>query len=128
MGLIERIKSEYAYLTGALTVLRNVTLIAMNPERSYPDVADDLARDYGDRIALVSDSESLTFSQYNNRANQYARWAIEQGIRKGDVVTLMMPNRPEYLAIWLGIIRAGGITALLNTNLNGPALAHCVNI
>ncbi len=40
----------------------------------------------------------------------------------------MMPNRPEYLAAWLGISRAGGVIALLNTNLTGIALAHCVNI
>jgi fatty-acyl-CoA synthase len=38
-----------------------------------------------------------------------------------------MPNRPEYMAIWLGITHAGGVVALLNTNLAGPALAHCIN-
>jgi fatty-acyl-CoA synthase len=40
----------------------------------------------------------------------------------------MMPNRPEYMAIWLGITRVGCVVALLNTNLAGPSLAHCVNI
>ena len=39
-----------------------------------------------------------------------------------------MPNRPEYMAIWLGITRVGGVVALLNTNLTGPSLAHCINI
>src|ERR1700730_11506180 len=39
-----------------------------------------------------------------------------------------MPNRPEYMAIWLGITRVGGVVALLNTNLAGPPLAHCINI
>ncbi len=128
MGLIDRIKSEYAYLKGAISVLRNVTPVAKNPDRTFPDVAEKLAEEFGPRTALLSDTESLTFSQYNHRANQYAHWAMEHGIKKGDVVALMMPNRPEYLAAWLGIIRAGGVTALLNTNLTGPALAHCVNI
>src|SRR5207253_1813795 len=40
---------------------------------------------------------------------------------------LLMLNRPEYLAIWLGITRVGGVVALLNTNLAGLALAHCIN-
>ena len=53
---------------------------------------------------------------------------MANGVEKGDVVCLMMPNRPEYAAIWLGIARAGGVVALLNTNLAGAALAHCVNI
>jgi fatty-acyl-CoA synthase len=39
----------------------------------------------------------------------------------------MMPNRPDYLAAWLGITRVGGVVALINTNLAGRALAHCVD-
>jgi len=39
-----------------------------------------------------------------------------------------MENRPEYMAIWLGITRIGGVVALLNTNLSGPSLAHSVRI
>ena len=33
------------------------------------------------------------------------------------MVALLMPNRAEYLAIWLGITRIGGVVALINTNL-----------
>jgi len=45
-----------------------------------------------------------------------------------DTVCLLMPNRPEFLAIWIGVTRAGGVVALLNTNLMGTALAHCINV
>jgi fatty-acyl-CoA synthase len=38
------------------------------------------------------------------------------------------PNRPEFLALWLGVTRVGGVVALLNTNLTGHALAHCINV
>src|SRR5262249_21721904 len=62
------------------------------------------------------------------RANRYARWALQQNVAKGDVICLLMPNCPEYLAIWLGIGRVGGVVALLNTNLTGRALAHCINV
>jgi fatty-acyl-CoA synthase len=37
-----------------------------------------------------------------------------------------MRNQPDYLAIWLGITRVGGVAALLNTNLRGDALTHCI--
>ncbi len=39
-----------------------------------------------------------------------------------------MTNRPEYMAIWLGITSVGGVVSLLNTNLPGPSLAHCINV
>ena len=128
MGFIERIGSDYAYLTGVFRVLSMISKVAKNPERTYPQVVRNLAATYGDRVALISDREQMTYRQYDARADQYARWAMAQGVEKGDVVALMMPNRPEYLAAWLGIARAGGVTALLNTNLSGPALAHCINI
>ena len=37
-----------------------------------------------------------------------------------------MPNRAEYLAIWLGLSRIGAVVALINTNLTGESLAHCI--
>ena len=58
-------------------------------------------------------------------AMRAGRWSSAS---PGDVVCLLMPNRPEYLAIWLGFARVGGIVALINTNLRGEALAHCLDI
>src|SRR6185436_16739777 len=56
------------------------------------------------------------------------RWALAQGLGKGETVCLLMPNRPEYLAIWIGVTSVGGVAALINTNLVGPSLAHCIDI
>jgi fatty-acyl-CoA synthase len=128
MGLFQRIASNLAYLTGVIRTLSKVTKVAKNPDRTYPQVVRTLAETYGDKVALISEREEMTYRQYDQRGDQYARWAIAHGVTKGTVVALMMPNRPEYLAAWLGISRAGGVIALLNTNLTGPALAHCINI
>jgi len=89
---------------------------------------DELADKLGEAPALLSDRETLTFRALAERANRYARWALAQGLGKGDVVCLLMPNRPDYMAIWLGITRTGAVVSLLNTNLAGPALAHCIDI
>jgi hypothetical protein len=39
-----------------------------------------------------------------------------------------MLNRAEYIAAWIGFSKVGVATALINTNLTGHALAHCLNI
>ena len=101
--------------------------IIRQPDRTLPTVIEELAEKSGDAPALLSDGESLTYRALAERSTRYARWAIEQGLAKGDVVCLLMPNRPEYMAVWLGITRVGGVVALLNTNLAGPSLAHCIN-
>ena len=62
------------------------------------------------------------------RANRVAHWASAQGIGRGDVVALLMENRPEFVATWAGLAKLGVITALLNTNLAASALAHALAV
>jgi fatty-acyl-CoA synthase len=102
--------------------------IAGNPQRILPQVIEELAETRGDAPALLSASECLTYRALDDRANRYARWALEQNLGKGEAVCLVMPNRPEYFAIWLGISKVGGVVSLINTNLRGAALAHCLDI
>jgi fatty-acyl-CoA synthase len=111
-----------------LRALERTAPIAANPGRIFPAVIEDLAGKLAHAPALLSSGERFTYAALAERSNRYARWALEQGIAKGDVVCLLMPNRPEYMAIWLGITRVGGVVALLNTRLPGPSLAHCMNI
>jgi len=111
-----------------LRALELTATIAKNPERVLPAVIDELAEESGDAPALLADRESLTFRALAERSNRYARWALDHALGKGDVVCLLMPNRPEYLAIWLGLTRVGAVVSLLNTNLPGPALVHCIDI
>src|SRR5437762_298860 len=102
--------------------------ITKTPDRVLPTVIDELAAHLDEAPALLSDRESLTYRALTERANRYGGWALEHGIGTGDAVALFMPNRPEYLAIWLGVTRVGGVVALLNTNLAGSALAHCIDL
>jgi len=53
---------------------------------------------------------------------------MESGIQRGDTVALMMDNRPEYVAIWLGLAKIGIVTALVNYNLRGNPLLHALQI
>ena len=86
------------------------------------------ARRYGDTPALLSDRETLSFATLAARMNRYSRWALAQGIAPGDTVCLLMPNRPEYLAIWLGRRRRSAASSRCSTRiLTGAALAHCID-
>jgi fatty-acyl-CoA synthase len=111
-----------------LRALELTAPIPRNPHRVLPVVIEEAAVRMGDTPALLSDRESFTYSALAQRANQYARWALEQGLAKGDVVCLLMTNRPEYFAVWLGITSVGVVVSLLNTNLVGSSLAHCIRI
>ena len=84
---------------GWLRALESAAEATRDPHRILPRVVADWARPYGDAPALVSDRECFSFRNLEKRTNQYSRWALAEGIQKGEPVALMMGNRPEYFAI-----------------------------
>jgi fatty-acyl-CoA synthase len=100
--------------------------IASRPRRTLPAVVRECAVQFGDAPALLSERQSLSYRELDSRADRYARWVLAHGVGRSEAVGLLMPNSPEYLAAWLGMTRAGVAVALLNTQLRGASLAHCV--
>jgi fatty-acyl-CoA synthase len=97
-----------------------------NREIGYTDfLSPHFDRD-PDRPALIGESGRMSWRDLDEAANRVANWAVAQGLGRGQVVALSMENRPEYIATWLGLSRVGIVTALLNTNLTGDRLAHCM--
>jgi fatty-acyl-CoA synthase len=94
--------------------------------RTVPDLLEARARELGGRPAIVFGDERFSFAEWNARANRFAHWGAREGLRRGDVVALLMENRPEFLFAWSGLAKLGVVTALLNTNLSGRALEHAV--
>jgi len=104
------------------------TAQAIRSRRSFGEILDELAGAHGDRPALIGEKVTLTHRALAAQSNRYARWALANGVGKGECVALLLPNCPDYVAIWSGISRVGGVVALLNTNLTAQPLAHCLDI
>ena len=104
------------------------TLVKASPSSSSTagDLIEAAAVKYADQSMIEFDGRELNFAEFNARANQIAHWALAQGFGKGDVVALLMENRPEFIMVWAGLAKIGVTTALLNCNLEGKALAHVV--
>lgn len=95
------------------------------------DRFEGVVDEHGADVAFIDaydDGREVTYTELDSHANRVAHWAIEQGIGKGDVVALLMFNRPEYVATWLGLAKVGAVTALINTNLTGEPLRHSIGV
>jgi fatty-acyl-CoA synthase len=116
--------SRNSPLKAWLRALNMVAPITTQPEVILPRLIDTLADKFEAATALVSERESLSYRVLAERTHRYSRWALANGLTNGAVACLLMQNCAEYLAIWLGITRVGGVVSLLNTNLIGGSLAH----
>ena len=68
-----------------------------------------------------------TYGDVDKASLAVAAWLQAQGIPKGSVVALMMPNVPQYLPTMIGILRAGYVCTPVNPLYTGRELRHQLN-
>src|SRR3990167_1344205 len=77
-----------------------------------------------ERPAVMDESRSLTYRQFNVWANRLA-WALKaDGVKHGSVVAVMLENRLEQLALLAALAKLGAVGALINTTQRGKVLTH----
>ena len=128
MGLSAAIRREYIYLTTIARTLWLLNRIKPGATRSIVDIVEEQAEKRPRNVAIYCLDQAVTYADLDAAANRYANWALQNGIGQGDSVALLMENRPDYIAAWLGLFKVGAQVALINTNLVGTALAHSIAI
>lgn len=86
------------------------------------------ADQFGSQTAVIFEGTTCTWKELNDKSNQYARVLQNTGIGAGDVVSMMVENRTEFLITVVAIMKLGAIAALINTNLRENPLRHCVTV
>ncbi|ACL95849.1 long-chain-acyl-CoA synthetase [Caulobacter vibrioides] len=128
MRLRQKIKREIRFLKGLSRTLKRVKTIAPDSPNLICDDLEAAVDKWGPRPAITFEGKTITYADLDAMANRYAHWAKGLGLTRGQTVALFMPNRIEYLAIWYGLTKVGVATALINNQLTGAALAHCLTI
>ncbi|MGD0063158.1 MAG: AMP-binding protein [Streptosporangiaceae bacterium] len=93
----------------------------------FPDLIRAIARDQGDRIALVVDgTDRLTYRELDERAATVAAGLRARGVRHGDLVALLFPNVAwlDYACALLGVLTAGAAAVVLADGITADELRH----
>jgi len=128
MGFLTAIKRETNYVAALLRMLRAVKTVDAESNFGIADELEMRVDKYSDNLAFIEDEKEITYDDMELYANRVAAWALAEGCKVGDTVAVFVRNRAEYVPIWFGLSKVGVIPALLNYQLMGPALAHCLNI
>lgn len=128
MNLIEGLKSDWTYVTGYMRLLKATGAIDPEGEVLLADVVEATIDAGRDRTFIVFDGQETSFAAFEAMANRFANWGLSIGLKPGDCVALFMENRPDYIAFWVGMAKIAVKTALINYNLAGAGLAHCVKV
>lgn len=88
------------------------------------------------RVAAASDKHFLfseadgrryTFAEFDAAVNRAARLLVSQGIRKGDAVSLLMPNSAEYVIAYFACWKLGAIAGPVNSLLKAHEIEYVIS-
>jgi fatty-acyl-CoA synthase len=77
---------------------------------------------------LLYRDRRFTYREANLLVNRHAQAYRLAGLRKGDVVALVLENRPELYWHFLALEKLGVIVSLINSHAVGKPLAHAIRI
>lgn len=87
-------------------------------QKSYYEILSEHEQKTPNKEAIVFGNVRLTYSDLIKRIDKIASALLEKGLNKGDKVVLWAVSDEMYLCTYFGIIRAGGVAVLLNSNLS----------
>jgi long-chain acyl-CoA synthetase len=88
-------------------------------ETTVVDMFKPVFRDFPNVMALQYFGVEITFADLDKYSNQFANMLIENGFKKGDIVSINLPNIPQYVIAAVGTLKSGciisGVSPLLST-------------
>ncbi|MCJ7521731.1 MAG: long-chain fatty acid--CoA ligase [Dehalococcoidia bacterium] len=96
------------------------------PERSLPDVFDEVAGKYSSRAAMIFYGNKISFGKLREEVDRFATALHELGIRKGDKIALYLLNSPQYVIAYFGALKVGAILTPISPVYTSIEVKHQV--
>lgn len=94
------------------------------PALALPELLRQAARGYPERTATIFAGATLSYHELDELVDACAAGLITAGVAPGDRVAVLLPNVPQFIIAFYGILRAGGVAVLCNILYSPPELAH----
>ncbi|GAB4072812.1 long-chain fatty acid--CoA ligase [Barrientosiimonas marina] len=93
------------------------------PDDSLPDMLHQTIAGYGEHKALSFYGREISYNELGQQTGAFTSALQQDGFLKGDRAALMLPNCPQYVISYYGVLQAGGIVTQINPMLVGKELA-----
>ena len=102
------------------------TAVAL-PDQPLTWLLDEAARKYGAGIAIEYYGARFSYLQLASLAERFARALAQLGVKRGDRVSICLPNTPQFPIAFFGALKAGAVVVPTNPLYTPPELEHQLN-
>ena len=97
------------------------------PKINVYEFLDNSAKDFGSRTAIWFMKNKISYKNLKDIADRLATALIDLGLKRGQVVAIMIPNFPQFIMSYYGILKAGGIATACSVLHTEHELAYQLN-
>ena len=97
------------------------------PKINLYQILDNSASEFGSHSAIWFMKRKISYKEFKDIADRLATALRDLGVKKGDTVAIMIPNFPQFLFSFYGILKAGGTVTACSVLLTEPELAFQLN-
>lgn len=91
------------------------------------DYVRSWARERPDHAALRFGEATVTYAQLDDYSDRVAAHLVDRGFEVGDRAAVMMPNCPQFIVAFLGILKAGGVHVPVNPMFRREEISYELN-
>ena len=84
------------------------------PKKPLFHFLEQSAEKYPDRACTVFKGAVISYKEMNELSDRLAAALADMGVKKGDRVGIFMPNTPQFVMAYFGILKAGGVVVAIN--------------
>ncbi len=84
------------------------------PQKPLFHFLEESALKYPERACTIFKGAVISYREINAASDHMAAALVEMGVKKGDRVGIFMPNLPQFVVAYFGILKAGGAVVAIN--------------
>ena len=97
------------------------------PEMNVYEFLDDAAKEFGSKTAIWFMEHKYSYKKVKDITDRLATALNDLGVKKGDIVAIMLPNFPQFMFAFYGILKAGGVVTACSVLHTEHELAYQLN-
>lgn len=101
-------------------VPREISIRVDTIQGVFREVAKEVPR----KTFLIFFNKKYTYEEIDLLSDAMALMLVDDGLKKGDVVAVQLPNTPQYVITLLGVLKAGGILTPMNPLYTSTEIAY----
>ena len=97
------------------------------PQKTLYHFLEESARYYPDQPCTIFKGAKISYAEMDTLTDQLAAGLADLGVKKGTPVGLFMPNIPQFVISFYGILKAGGVVVAFNPLYKAREIEHQLN-